>query len=537
MPDRYRVENLPLRLDEPESALAGKAARALGLAEADVVECHVVRRALDARRRRPSWSCHVVATLADGRQPRGTPPFGVRVERHRPEPPPDPPRVARPPDRPVVVIGLGPGGLFAARRLLEGGVPCVLLERGGPVRQRVVDVARFWREGALDPESNPLFGEGGAGTFSDGKLYTRTRDPRIRAVWEAFVEYGADPGILVDAHPHVGTNKLRAVIPRLRERLTDAGVEVRFHARVDRFRVENGRVDAIELADGATIRTRHVILAIGHSARDTYRALVDAGVRLEPMPFALGVRVEHDQRFIDRVQLGPAAGDKRIGAASYRLARTLDDGRAAYSFCMCPGGLIVGSTHEPGTVVTNGMSASGRPGRRANAGLVVGVRPEDYAPEGRAPGPFDSIEFQRHYERLAFEVGGGGFRAPAQRASDFLRGRPSDVDLETTYLPGVTPGDLSRCLPAFVTRALRSSLRAFDKTMPGFAGDDAVLVGVESRVSAPVRIPRTPEGDSVGVRGLYPVGEGAGYAGGITSAAVDGMRAAEALLASLAAGG
>jgi uncharacterized FAD-dependent dehydrogenase len=277
-----------------------------------------------------------------------------------------------------------------------------------------------------------------------------------------------------------------------------------------------------------------VVLAIGHSARDTYRALHEAGVTLEAMPYALGVRIEHTQAFIDRLQLGEAAGDKRVGAASYRLAHNLEGGRAAYSFCMCPGGVIVSSTHEPGTVVTNGMSASGRPGKLANAGLVVTVRPEDYAPPGKKPGPFDAIAFQRRWEEAAFALGGGGFIAPAQRAPDFLAGRPSDDVPETSYLPGVRPADVAACLPPFVVAALRDSLRAFDRSMPGFAAREAVLVAVESRVSAPVRIPRTPEGEAPGCRGLYPVGEGAGYAGGITSAAVDGIRAAEAVLAQLA---
>ncbi len=531
-----RIENLEVPLDERTDGLAARAAGVLGVKKEEIASVDVLRRALDARRRRPRWSYHLLVALADGVAARGRPPKGVRVvEDEGDEPLPPPPKPTAPPERPVVVIGAGPGGLFAAQRLLDAGVKCVLIERGAPVRKRVIDVARLWREGVLDPESNPLFGEGGAGTFSDGKLYTRTRDPRIRAVYESFVAFGADPDILVDAHPHVGTNKLRAVIPRLREDLERRGAEVRFHTRVAGFEASGGRIEAVVLGDGTRIATHHVILAIGHSARDTYEALAKAGVALTPMPYALGVRVEHSQDFIDRLQLGAAAGDKRIGAASYRLA-TNADGRGAYSFCMCPGGVIVGSTHEPGTVVTNGMSSSGRPGRKANAGLVVSVKPEDYASEkGKPASPFDGIEYQRRWERLAFELGGGGFVAPAQRVSDFLAGRPTEVELETSYLPGVRPSDVSKCLPPFVTSALRRALREFDKSMRGFAGDDAVLVAVESRVSAPVRIPRDESGEATSVRGLWPVGEGAGYAGGITSAAVDGMRAAEAVLAKIAA--
>lgn len=556
VPVRWKLENVEVPLGAGEEALAAASAKILGVPREQVLSLVVLRRALDARksgerrdtRRRPRgrkgarsgaagprWSFHLAVALPAGTTPR-TPPPGVRVVPFHEEEPPPAPRPAVPPERPVVIIGAGPGGLFAAWRLAESGVKSVLLERGAPVRRRVIDVAKLWRDGVLDPESNPLFGEGGAGTFSDGKLYTRTRDPRIPMVFRALVDFGAQSEILVDAHPHVGTNKLRAVIPRLREDLERRGVEVRFHTRVTGFRSERGRVSGVELADGTVIPTAHVILAVGHSARDTYRALHDAGVTLEPMAYALGVRIEHAQEFIDRLQLGEAAGDKRIGAASYRLARNFDDGRAAYSFCMCPGGVIVASMHEPGTVVTNGMSSSGRPGRKANAGLVVTVKPEDYAPKaGVKPSPFDAIAFQRRWEELAFEVGGGGFVAPAQRATDFLAGRPSEDLPPVSYLPGTRPADVSACLPPFVTRALASALRAFDRNMPGFAGKDAVLVAVESRVSAPLRIPRGPDGASIGVRGLYPVGEGAGYAGGITSAAVDGMKAAEAVLATLEA--
>ena len=532
--ERWRIENLELGIEEEERALAPAAARALGVEPSDLLAVVVTKKALDARKRRPRWSFHLVVTLVPGKVPRGIPPPGVRVVAHLDEPEPPAPSPKTPPENPVVVIGAGPGGLFAAWRLRQGGVPCIVIERGAPVRKRVLDVAKLWRDGKLDPESNPLFGEGGAGTFSDGKLYTRTRDPRIRMVWEALVHYGAQSDILVDAHPHIGTNRLRTVIPQMREDLERQGVEVRFHTRVSGFQTENGHVSGVELSNGEVIKTRHVILAVGHSARETYRAAHAAGVTLEPMPFALGVRIEHRQEFIDHLQLGDAAGDKRIGAASYRLSKTLEGGRAAWSFCMCPGGVIVASMHEPGTVVTNGMSASGRPGKKANAGLVVGVRPEDYAAKKGAPaGPFDGMEFQKRYEEAAYVVGGGGFFAPAQRASDFLKGVPTETEIESSYLPGVRPGDVSKCLPRFVSNALRRALRAFDHTMPGFAGDEGILVGVESRVSAPVRMPRTPEGESISLRGLYPVGEGAGYAGGITSAAVDGMRAAEAVLQGL----
>lgn len=503
---------------------------------ADLESVEVLKRAVDARRR-----VRFVFNLAVTVRPEAADRVatgaikGVHVAPLKPRPALAPPEKTAPTSHPVVVVGAGPGGLLAAWHLGRAGLDVIVLERGAPVSERARDVQRFFRHGDLDPESNVLFGEGGAGTFSDGKLYTRTKDPRIRQVWELFVEMGAPADILVDAQPHIGTNKLRRLVPNLRRELERLGVEVRFHSRLDALEVSGGRLSGLRLADGTRLKTEHVILATGHSARDTYRALEEAGVQLEPMPYAIGVRIEHLQATIDRVQYGSAAGHPRLGAASYRLTHN-GPSRSSYSFCMCPGGTIVASTHEPATVVTNGMSARGRSGHFANAGLVVTVRPEDYTPPGREPTGVAAIAFQKRWEARAFEVGGGGFHAPAQRASDFLKNVPTDDELKSTYLPGVRPANLADCLPEFATRALREALPHFQRKMPGFAGREAVLVAVESRVSAPVRIPRDADGQSVSVRGLYPVGEGAGFAGGITSAAVDGLEAAARLLENLAHG-
>lgn len=529
MPTELLVSQLAVDLDADDEGVRRACARALSIDMADIVSIDVRRRAIDARKKRVRFVLTAHVIVAEGVHVALGSRRGVDVQAWAPPPAPVEPVCRVRPSRPVVVIGAGPGGLFAAWQLARAGVPTVLLERGAPVHERARDVAAFFREGRLDPESNALFGEGGAGTFSDGKLYTRTKNPRIRRAWEILVDYGAPPDILVDAQPHIGTNKLRSLIPHMREDLARMGVEIRFHTRVDGFDVAGGTLEALRLSGGERLRTEAVVLATGHSARDTYHALAEAGVELEPRPFALGVRIEHPQSLIDRLQLGGAAGHPALGAAAYRLTHQADE-RAVYSFCMCPGGQIVASTHEPETVVTNGMSARGRSGHFANAGLVVNVTPADYAPDGASPTALHAIEYQRRWERAAYTVGGGGFRAPAQRAPDFLRGAASEGAMESSYLPGVSPAALDDCLPPFVAEAIRRALKAFDRRMPGFAGPEAVLVGVESRVSTPVRIPRRPDGQSNRVAGLLPVGEGAGYAGGITSAAVDGLRCAERLI-------
>lgn len=522
-----RVVNIPVGVDYTEDDLRRSVANLAGIDASRIVKLEVRKRSIDARGRTVKF---VVTAHVEVRDEENLP-RRPHVEQIKPPPPvPDsmhPIEVPNKPEHPVVVVGAGPGGLLAAWQLARAGVSVRVLDRGTPTHERARAVAEFSRHGVLDPDSNVLFGEGGAGTFSDGKLYTRTKDARNRVVWHLFVKMGASPDILVDAHPHIGTDKLRRVIPNLRGELERMGARFQFHAHVTDLQIRDERVRGVVLADGTEIRTDHVILAAGHSARDTYAMLHAHGVEMESMPFALGVRVEHPQHLIDVNQYGRFAGHPRLGAAPYRLTYNGPD-RSSYSFCMCPGGQIIGSTHEEGTVVTNGMSASGRSGRFANAGLVVNVTPEDYATA--TPSPLDGIEYQRRWERAAYQLGGGGFRAPAQRVRDFLHGVATTQALESTYLPGITPTDLSDCLPDFVHRTLRSAIREFAKKIKNFDGPEGVLVGVESRVSAPLRIPRRPDGQSLSVAGLYPVGEGAGFAGGITSAAVDGLEAATRLL-------
>ena len=522
----FQISGLTVSVDYSQEDLAVVCARATGLARSDVIAVEILKRSIDARKTRVQFVLTVVATLSA--QPRAQTVRGVRVQPHQPQSRLEPPHTSHRPHYPVVVIGAGPGGLFAAWTLVRAGLEVIVLDRGKRVRERARDVRLFFRDGLLDPESNVLFGEGGAGTFSDGKLYTRNKKNKeqIREVWRTLVDFGAPPEILIDSQPHIGTDKLRRVIPAMVDAIVEAGGDVRFGTRVDTFVTHARSIHSLGLSDGTELRTDHVIVATGHSARDTYEALFAAGVEMEARPFAMGVRIEHPQSIIDNNQYGATAGHARLGAAAYKLTNA--GSRACYSFCMCPGGVVVGSTQEPHTLVTNGMSAHGRSGQFANAGLVVPVQPEDYS--GETPSPLDGVEFQRRWERLAYELGGGGFVAPAQRASDFLARRPSAVEMTTSYLPGVRPTNLWDCLPKFVGEAIAEGLRQFETTIPGFAGDTGVLMALESRVSSPLRIPRGEDGQSRSTQGLYPVGEGAGFAGGITSAAVDGIQAARRLL-------
>ena len=461
------------------------------------------------------------------------------------------PGQATPQLRPVVV-GAGPCGYFAALLLAQMGLKPVLLERGQPVKQRSADTFGFWKgERPFNPESNAQFGEGGAGTFSDGKLYSQVSEPRpyVRKVLEELVAAGANPEILTLHRPHIGTFKLATVVRGLRARIEALGGEVRFGARVEHLDLDptTRAIRRLELADGERLAARHVVLAVGHSARDTFAQLHRQGVAMQPKPFAIGVRIEHPQHLIDRARYGEAAGHPRLGAAEYKLVHHCQGdglaGRDVYSFCMCPGGLVVGATSEPGRVVTNGMSQHSRNERNANSGIVVNVSLEDLAPYGDGPGdPLAGVAFQRHWEERAFMAGGGGFRAPAQFVGDFLAGRPSSapVDLPAvtpSYQPGVHYGSLHACLPPFVLEALQEALPQFERRIPGFAGDGALLTGVETRTSSPLRIPRNAQTlECLNTPGLYPGGEGAGYAGGILSAAIDGIKLAEQVAMAFARG-
>jgi len=532
-----RLTELRLPLDHSDADLRAAIVRRLGLADGELIDYTVFRRGHDARKRAAIVLTYTLdLTLRDEAAAlarlRGdshvgpTPDTAYRFVARAPEPAPTP--------RPVV-IGSGPCGLFATLLLAQMGFRPLLLERGKAVRERTQDTWGLWRKNQLNPESNVQFGEGGAGTFSDGKLYSQIKDPawRGRKVLTEFVKAGAPAEILYLSKPHIGTFKLVSMVENMRAEIEALGGEIRFNARVEDITIDAGRLRALRLADGETIAADHVVLAIGHSARDSFRMLHGRGVHIEPKPFSIGLRIEHPQSLIDRARFGKFAGHRRLGAADYKLVHHCGNGRSAYSFCMCPGGTVVAATSEPGRVVTNGMSQYSRNERNANAALVVDVAPSDFP--GIENDPLAGIEFQRHWESLAFTAGGGDYSAPAQRVGDFLAGRPSTSlgSVLPSYTPGVRPADLSRCLPDYVVAALREALPAFGRQIRGFDMEDALLTGVETRTSSPIRITRGSDFQSVNTRGLYPAGEGAGYAGGILSAAVDGIRVAEAVALSL----
>ena len=447
--------------------------------------------------------------------------------------------VAHAPDKPFsrpIVVGCGPCGLFAALILAQSGFKPVILERGKNVRERTRDTFGFWRERQLNPESNVQFGEGGAGTFSDGKLHTQIRDPKHygRKVLAELVKAGAPEEILYIGKPHIGTFKLVRIIEEMREEIMSLGGEYHYESRVDDLIIENGRIQGVVLQDGRTFHSSHVIFAVGHSARDTFEMLYNRGVTLKAKPFSVGFRIEHPQSMIDECRLGPSAGNPLLGSADYKLAHHCRNGRTVYSFCMCPGGTVVAAASEPGKLVTNGMSQYSRNERNANAAIVVDISPDD-CPDG----PLGGIAFQRELEQKAFELGGSNYNAPCQLVGDFLKNKPSTTlgSVVPSYTPGVTPCNLAGALPDFAIEALREALPAFDKSIPGFSLYDAVLTGTETRTSSPVKILRDRENlQSVNIKGLYPAGEGAGYAGGILSSVVDGIEVAEAIARDIAAG-
>ncbi len=421
-----------------------------------------------------------------------------------------------------VVVGTGPAGLFAALALCEKGYRPVILERGDGMALRVDAVGRFWQHGRLDPESNVQFGEGGAGTFSDGKLTTRSKHPLVEKVFGVFHQFGADEEILYEQRPHLGTEKVRAIVCRMRNRIMDMGGVFLYRSRMDRLLLRNGSVAGIQTATDERYETDTVFLATGHSARETYVMLHDVGVALEPKAFAMGFRVEHDQTLIDRAQYGAFAGHPELGAADYRVTwQDRSTNRGVYSFCNCPGGVVVAAASEPGGVVTNGMSRYARASGLSNAAIVVTVSARDFG----TPGPLGGIFLQRAVEGRAYEMAGRTYRAPAQRTRDFLADRPSPGEIRSSYKPGVVAADIAGLLPEDLTRTLREALRDFGRKIRGF--EESVLVAPETRTSSPVRILRDRESlESVNVRGLFPIGEGSGYTGGIVSSAIDGLKAA-----------
>ncbi|HKB59330.1 MAG TPA: NAD(P)/FAD-dependent oxidoreductase [Gallionellaceae bacterium] len=527
-----RLTEIKLPLDHSEDDLQAAIRQRLGLGPGVPLSYALFRRGYDARKPSRILFIYTVdveveneaALLARNIKHVGpAPDMTYRFVAHAPE---------NLTERPVV-IGMGPCGIFAGLLLAQMGFRPIILERGKAVRERTKDTWGLWRKGKLNPESNVQFGEGGAGTFSDGKLHSQIKDPKFygRKVLTEFVKAGAPEEILYVSKPHIGTFRLVGMVEEMRHTIEALGGEVRFQSRVEDFDIEEGadgtrQVRGVVLADGERIAARHVVLAVGHSARDTFEALYKRGVHMEAKPFSIGFRIEHPQSLIDRARLGPNAGNPQLGAADYKLVHHASNGRSVYSFCMCPGGTVVAATSEEGRVVTNGMSQYSRNERNANSGIVVGITPEDYPGNALA-----GIAFQRKWEERAFDLGGGNYCAPGQRVGDFLAGRPSTHlgSVQPSYTPGVHLADLSTALPDYAIAAIREALPAFEKQLKGFSMADAVLTGVETRTSSPVSIRRDQSCQSLNTRGLYPAGEGAGYAGGILSAGVDGIEIAEAV--------
>ncbi|KPX87426.1 Uncharacterized protein ALO64_05013 [Pseudomonas meliae] len=531
-PLMLRITELKLPIDHPEEDLRVALLQRLGIDSSELLDFTLFKRSYDARKK-SSELCFIytidfqvsdeqalLRKLGDDRHVGPAPDVSYKVVGHAPE---------GLTERPIVV-GFGPCGIFAGLLLAQMGFKPIILERGTEVRQRTKDTWALWRKNVLNPESNVQFGEGGAGIFSDGKLYSQIKDPKFigRKVLHEFVKAGAPEEILYVSKPHIGTFRLTGVVENMRHQIEALGGEVRFQQRVTDLMIEDGQLLGVQLDSGEQIESRHVILALGHSARDTFRMLHGRGVFMEAKPFSVGFRIEHPQSLIDRARLGKYAGHPKLGAADYKLVHHASNGRSVYSFCMCPGGTVVAATSEPGRVVTNGMSQYSRNERNANSGIVVGISPEQDFPGS----PLAGIELQERLESHAYLLGGSSYEAPAQLVGDFIAGRASTAlgSVEPSYKPGVKLVDLADALPAFAIEAIREALPAFDKQIKGFSLHDAVLTGIETRTSAPLRITRRPTLQSLNTKGLYPAGEGAGYAGGILSAGVDGIRVAEALV-------
>jgi uncharacterized FAD-dependent dehydrogenase len=545
-----RITNLRLPLNHDPQAFDRAVRQRLGLKDAQqLLSTTIFRRAYDARKKAAieliyTLDCELKDPATEARL------LASNDSDLRPSPDTRYRLIASAPidfalthPRPVVV-GFGPCGLFAALVLAQMGLKPLVLERGRAVRQRTKDTWGLWRQGVLDPASNVQFGEGGAGTFSDGKLWSQISDPRhlTRKVLQEFVKAGAPEEILFVSKPHIGTFRLVSMIEKMRAEIESLGGEIRFEQQLVDLHIEAGAVRGLRLASGEQIDATHVVLALGHSARDTFEMLHARGVQMQAKPFSVGFRIEHPQSLIDAARFGPNAGHPILGAADYKLVHHASNGRSVYSFCMCPGGTVVAATSEPERVVTNGMSQYSRAERNANAGIVVGISPQDYRQDGRHEGtvsPLDGMAFQRRWESRAYELGGGGYRAPAALVGDFLKRQTSTAlgEIEPSYKPGVTLTQLAapgqEVLPAYVLDAIREALPRFAGQIRGFDRPDAVLTGVETRTSSPLRVPRGRDFQSLNVRGLFPAGEGAGYAGGIMSAGVDGIEVAEALARSL----
>ncbi|ELX4207477.1 NAD(P)/FAD-dependent oxidoreductase [Vibrio vulnificus] len=531
-----RLTELRLPLDHEEGALLEAITAKLGIPAEQVLSFSMFRRGYDARKKTNIQLIYtldievanqdkLLAKFSKDPHVRETPDMEYKYVAQAP---------ANLTERPIV-IGFGPCGLFAGLVLAQMGFNPIIVERGKEVRERTKDTFGFWRKRTLNPESNVQFGEGGAGTFSDGKLYSQVKDPNFygRKVITEFVAAGAPEEILYVSKPHIGTFKLVTMIEKMRAKILELGGEIRFSTRVDDIHMEDGQITGVTLSNGEELKSRHVVLAVGHSARDTFEMLHDRGVYMEAKPFSVGFRIEHKQSMIDEARFGSNAGNPILGAADYKLVHHCKNGRTVYSFCMCPGGTVVAATSEEGRVVTNGMSQYSRAERNANSAIVVGISPEiDY------PGdPLAGIRFQRELESNAYRLGGENYDAPAQKIGDFLKGRdPSALgDVEPSFTPGIKLTDLEKALPPFAIEAIREAIPAFDRKIKGFASEDGLLTGVETRTSSPVCIKRDKEYQSVNLKGFYPAGEGAGYAGGILSAGIDGIKVAEAVARSIVA--
>lgn len=524
-----RLTEIKLPLDHPEEAIQAAILKKLNLSAEELLSFSIYKRSYDARKKSAILLVYILDVETSREEKL------LKIFKNDPHvlvtPDTTYQMVAQAPkDFPLrpIVIGTGPCGLFAGLMLAQMGFRPIIFERGKSVRERTVDTFGFWREGGLNPESNAQFGEGGAGTFSDGKLYSQVKDSKYlgRKVLTELVIAGASPEILFINKPHIGTYKLVKIVENMRATIERLGGEIRFQNRVESIEIENRKVRGVTLANGEFVASEHVVLAVGHSARDTFEMLLERGVYIEAKPFSVGFRIEHPQQLIDECRFGASAGNKLLGAADYKLVHHCKNGRSVYSFCMCPGGMVVAAASESGRLVTNGMSQYSRSEKNANAAIVVGITPEDY------PGnPLAGIEFQRRLEERAFVLGGSNYKAPGQLVGDFLAGRPSKEfgSVKPSYTPGMLLGDLSKSLPDYAIAAIREALPAFENQIKGFAMHDAVLTGVETRTSSPIRIKRKDDGQSLNTEGLYPAGEGAGYAGGILSAGIDGIKAAEAV--------
>ena len=527
MPFIYR--NLAVSPDTEEESLPSLVASLIGLPATSLIDFHIVRKAVDARRKPRVKLIYTVSFMpVEGTE------LLSRIDRipgleWQPE---QQAEIFAPhhTSRRIVIAGNGPAGLFTALRLAEYGLTATIVERGQQVEQRALDVQQFWRNGRLDPESNVQFGEGGAGTFSDGKLTCRSKDPLVPWILQRLTDFGAPPEIRYLAKPHIGTDRLRVVVSAIREHLLERGFTIRFGCRLSDILVQDGAVASVIVNGQEELECDRLILAVGHSARDTYEMLADRGVPLERKPFAMGLRVEHPQDLIDRIQYG-GARHPNLPAADYAVTyNNATTGRSAYSFCMCPGGIVIGGASEEGGVVTNGMSGQQRNSPFANSALVVNVTADDFGGND----PLAGVRFQRHWEQQAFLTGGGGYQAPAQNLLAFLK-QPGKRPVSSSYRPGIVESELDPVLPTYIIQTLREGIPEFGRKMRGFVSAEATLIGIESRTSAPVRVLRNERFESVGLRGLYPAGEGAGYAGGIMSSAVDGVRIADTIAAQVGA--